>query len=181
MRSEYFEVYLNSAKSLSGSTTPHICRYNLGSVYDFTPHLQRFSNAPYCYVKVKYFSVEETASNFNSADVGTILIKIDNALPNSLETQSISTSNNKNLQQSNIIGIVPTSIAKNTYSSNTFDNDFIKSPNIFNGDITITLTDQDGANITLTGSKPYVMLLCVMFEDNPDNYNIPNVREYNYF
>lgn len=178
---EYFEVFINSANAVDGSTTPHTARYNLGSVYDYAPALQRYADAPYCFVKVKYFSVVETTANFATADVGTILVKIDTALPNSSMTNTISTSNPKNMIQSNIIGVVPTSSTKNTYSSTTYDNDFVKCPNIFKGDITINLTDSDGTAISLTGSKPYHMLLCVAYKDNPNDYNISNTREYNYF
>ena len=76
------------------------------------------------------------------------------------------------MTQSNIIGIVPTSVSDSTYSSNTFDNDFIKSNNILNGDIEINLKDQDKALLSLTGSKAWVMLLCVAFEKEPQlKYN----------
>lgn len=166
---EYFEVFLNSANAISGSSTPHSCRFNLGSVNDFAPTAQNYQTAHCSFVKVKYFSVEETATAFNSAGVGTILVEMNGALPNSVKSQSIATTNPKNMNQSNIIGVVPTSVTDNTYSSNTFDNDYVKAPNIFQGDIVINLKDQDGSFITLTGSKPWVMLLCVAFEKD-ENY-----------
>ena len=178
---EYYEIFLNSANANSGSTTPHSCRFNLGSVNDFIPNAYVYQNADYCFVKVKYFSVEETATAFNTAGTGTILVEINGALPNSVRSNSISTSNPKNMTQSNIIGIVPTSITDNTYSSNTFDNDFIKCNNILNGDININLKDQDGAFLALTGSKAWVMLLCVAFDKKPDLISTPNIREFNYF
>jgi hypothetical protein len=85
------------------------------------------------------------------------------------------------MKQSNIIGIVPTSIDKFSYSSNTFDNDFVKCNNILNGDITINIKDQAGAFITLTGSKPWNMLICVAFEKKPELLNHPNTGSTNYF
>lgn len=178
---EYFEIYLNSANSTEGASAPQSCRFNLGSVYDFVPNAFKYSESNYCFVKVKYFTVVETATALNSADISTILIELNGALPNSVKSQSISTSNNMNMGQSNIIGIVPTSIAKNTYSSNTFDNDFVKCNNIFNGDIHINLKDQDGATFTLTGSKPWSMLLCVAFEKTSDIMNHSNTGSTNYF
>lgn len=178
---EYFEIFLNSANAVEGTSTPHSCRFNLGNVNDFVPNAHIYQNANYCHVKVKYFSVEETASNFNSAGVGTILVEMNGSLPNSVRSQSIATTNPNNMGQSNIIGIVPTSVADNTYSSNTFDNDFVKSPNIFNGDITINLKDQDGSFITLTGSKPWVMLICVAFEKESEIKNIPHTGSTNFF
>ena len=46
--------------------------------------------------------------------------------------------------------------------------------NILNGDITITLRDQDKALLSLTASKAWVMLLCVAFEKKPELINYPN-------
>ena len=83
--------------------------------------------------------------------------------------------------QSNIIGIIPTSSTNNTYSSNTFDNDFVKCNNILNGDITINLKDQDQLLLALTGSKAWVMLLCIAFEKQPEIKNLPNTGSTNYF
>ena len=53
-----------------------------------------------------------------------------------------------------------------------FDNDFVKSNNILNGDITINLKDQDNLFMNATGNKNWVMLLCVAFEkENELKYN----------
>ncbi len=170
---EYYEIFLNSANAVSGSSTPHSCRFNLGSVNNFIPNAYIFQNSNYCFVKVKYFSVEETTTAFNTAGTGTILVELNGSLPNSVRSNTLSSSNPNNMLQSNIIGIVPTSIADNTYSSNTFDNDFVKCNNILNGDININLKDQDGAFLALTASKAWVMLICVAFEKENDllNYN----------
>lgn len=178
---EYFEVYLNSADAISGASTPHSCRFNLGSVYDFVPNAYKYAQSHCCYVKVKYFSVEETTANFNTAGTGTILVQLSGILPNSVTSQAISTSNNMNMGQSNIIGVIPTSIAKNSYCSNTFDNDYVKSNNIFNGDITINLKDQDDAFIALTGSKAWVMLISVAFDKDSEVKSHPNTGSTNYF
>jgi hypothetical protein len=178
---EYYEIYLSSANAVSGSTTPHSCRFNLGSVNNFIPNSYIFQKSNYCFVKVKYFSVEETATNFNSAGTGSLLIELNGALPNSIRSNALSTANPNNMKQSNIIGIVPTSIDKFSYSSNTFDNDFVKCNNILNGDITINIKDQNGAFITLTGSKPWNMLICVAFEKKPELLNHPNTGSTNYF
>jgi hypothetical protein len=97
---------------------------------------------------------------------------MNGALPHSVRSNTISTSNHKNMTQSSIIGIVPLSVSDNTYSSNTFDNDFVKSNNILNGDITINLKDQDNLFMNATGNKNWVMLLCVAFEkENELKYN----------
>ena len=169
---DYFEVFLNSANAMTGASTPHSTTFNLGSVYDFAPNAYKYQQADYCFVKVKYFSVEETATNFNSANTSTILVEMNGALPNSVRSYSIA-NNNKNMGQSNIIGIIPTSVSASTYSSNTFDNDFVKCNNIFNGNITINLKDQDNAFLSLTGSKAWVMLICVAFEKEGDLLNQP--------
>ena len=178
---EYYEVFLNSADAMSGASTPHSCVFNLGNVNDFVPNAHIYQHSNHCFVKVKYFSVEETKTNFNTASTSTILIEMSGALPNSVRSSNISTANSKNMLQSNIIGIVPTSIDKNTYSSNTYDNDFVKCNNILNGNITINLKDQDQASLTLTASKAWVMLLCIAFEKEPELKNISNTGSTNYF
>jgi hypothetical protein len=178
---DYYEIFLNSSEALSGSSTPHTTRFNLGTVYDFIPNAYHYQNSEYCFVKVKYFSVEETSSAFNTANISTILIEMSGALPQSVRSNSISVANPKNLTQSNIIGIVPTSASDSTYSSNTFDNDFVKSNNILNGDIEINLKDQDGASLTLTTAKAWVMLLCVAFEKKTELLNYPHTASSNLF
>ncbi len=120
---EYYEIYLNSGNAVSGSTTPHSCRFNLGSVNNFIPNAYIFQNSNYCFVKVKYFSVEETASTFNTAGTGTLLIELNGALPNSVRSNAISTANPNNMKQSNIIGIVPTASEKGSERAKTGDNE----------------------------------------------------------
>ena len=169
---DYYEIFLNSANAISGSSSQQTTTFNLGNVYDFIPNAYLYQNSAYCYVKVKYFSIEQTASAFNTAGVSTILIEMNGALPQSVRSNTISTSNHKNMTQSSIIGIVPLSVSDNTYSSNTFDNDFVKSNNILNGDITINLKDQDNLFMNATGNKNWVMLLWVAFEkENELKYN----------
>lgn len=165
---EYFEIFLNSDDAISGSSTPHACSFNLGSVNDFVPNMYMYQNSNYCFVKVKYFSVKETKANFTTATVDTILIEMGGSLPNSVKSDSLTQSNPKNMIQSNIIGLVPTDLETNTYSNITYENDFVKSHNIFNGVININLKDQDLVSLTLTGSKSWTMLLCVAFEKQPD-------------
>ena len=167
---EYFDILINSADAVSGSTTPHITTFNLGNVYDFAPNAYKFQQADYCYVKVKFFEVKDTAHG-----AGVILININNALPNSARTELLSASP-KNLTQSGLIGIVPTSSSSHTYSSNTYDNDFVKCSNILNGNITFTLTNETGVNLSLNTNKPFTMLLCVAFEKEADLLNQPIVN-----
>ena len=172
---EYFEVFLNSADANQGSTTPHTTIFNLGSINDFVPNSHLYQNADYCYVKVKYFVVEESHSSFSSANVGTILIEMGSALPNSVRSEEISTSNPRNMTQSNIIGLVPTNIGSNSYSSIQYENDFVKAGNILNGDIVINLKDQDNVSLTLTASKAWCMLLCIGFEKQAQLKNKSNI------
>jgi len=178
---EYFEVFLNSVDSLAGSNRPNQCIFNLGNVYDFAPNAHLFQNANHCFVKVKYFSVEETESNLNTASIGTIIVEMDGALPNAVRSKGLSSANFQNMVQSNIIGIVPTSITKNTYSSNTYDNDFVKANNIFNGNITISIKDELGVDLNLSSTIDWVMVLCVAFEKDDNIKAIPNTGSTNYF
>ena len=178
---EYFEVFLSSIDCISGSNAPNECVFNLGNVYDFAPNAHLFQNANHCFVKVKYFSIEETSANFNTNSIGTIIVEMDGALPNAVRSIPVAGTNFRNMTQSNIIGIVPTSITKNTYSSNTYDNDFVKANNIFNGNITITLKDEIGGKLTLSNGQDYVMVLCVAFEKDDNIKAIPNTGSTNYF
>ena len=162
---EYFDILINSADAINGANTPHITTFNLGNVYDFAPNAYKFQQADYCYVKVKFFEIKDTAHG-----AGVILININNALPNSARTELLSASP-KNLTQSGLIGIVPTSSISHTYISNKYDNDFVKCSNILNGNITFTLTNETGVNLSLNQNKPFTMLLCVAFEKEAELMN----------
>ena len=171
MKSKYsstFQVYLNSADALNGTdTTPHDMTFNLGSVYDTSPQLQRFADAPYCYVKVDYASIKDTLSG-----KGTVLIKMIKNLPNSLESASLSASNNLNLKSSNIIGVLPSGDSAFKSTTTSMDNTYVKCSNVFNGLTQIQLTDENGSALSLSDSKPAQILLCVYFEDDEQYYNI---------
>ena len=79
------------------------------------------------------------------------------------------------MTQSNIIGLVPTNIGSNSYSSIQYENDFVKAGNILNGDIVINLKNQDNVSLTLTASKAWCMLLCIGFEKQAQLKNKSNI------
>ena len=165
-------VFLNSANAVSGSSTPHSCRFNLGSVNNFIPNAYIFQKSNYCFVKVKYFSIDETNTNFDTNACITIQVKLNVGLPQSLESKRIADGNQMNCITSQTIGVLPTGIDTATYGDSTYDNEFVKSSNIFKGVVNIKLDDQDDEPLDfLNKSMPYFMVLCVRFHKNPNLFN----------
>tara|TARA_R100001463_G_scaffold4564_3_gene16851 strand:+ start:35 stop:547 length:513 start_codon:yes stop_codon:yes gene_type:complete len=159
-----FEVIIKSDNKMNGDINS--AEYNLSSVYDNAPQAEKYANNPYCYVKVKYFSLKKAYTS-----TGSIFIKINSSLPNSLETQTLSSGKNSNFSQSSILGVVPTGATGWTGSSTSYDNEYVACANIFKGNINIQLTDEDGTLLTgLSGSTPYILVVCVYFDDpDPEN------------
>ena len=180
---EYFDIILKSRDALGNTyntatppvitaSTPHNLDFNLGSVYDTAPALQRYADSPYCDVKVKYFSIDETKANFNTNACITIQVKLNIGLPQALETKRIEGLNQMNCITSQTIGVLPTGLDSATYGDSTYDNEFVKSSNIFKGIVNIKLDDQDDEPLDfLNKSMPYFMVLCVRFRKNPDLFN----------
>ena len=161
---EEFELIINSKDNLDGTSAYPTARYNFGSVYDNAPSLQRYADAPYCYIKMSYFSVKETATAFQSGGIGSLLIRLQGALPNQMETITLAQGQNSNLTQGNIIGVMPTGASGFCYSANSYNGEYVKCPNIFSGIRAITITNQDGALYALDSSEHYFMVLKVAFE-----------------
>tara|TARA_R110001592_G_scaffold77531_1_gene233315 strand:- start:3461 stop:4012 length:552 start_codon:yes stop_codon:yes gene_type:complete len=163
-----FKIMLNSANAINGTDdTPNLMTFNMGSVYENANQLQRFQEADYCYVRVDYCSIEDALTG-----VGNVLINLNGvALPNSLSSKVLSTTNFHNVATTQLIGLMPTGNTGFTYSSNTFDNSYTKVSNLFNGMKQFELTDQDGTAITLNSSKPVELLLSVYFPTNPTYFN----------
>lgn len=180
---EYFDIILKSKDAIgntfntatppviTGSTTQDL-NFNLGSVYDTAPALQRYADSPYCEVKVKYFQIKASESFFATANAITIQVKLNVGLPQSLESKRLLPGNQDNLIPSQTIGVVPTSQTTSTYSSITYENQYVKSPNIFRGTVNVRLENQDDALITtLSKDTPYFMILCVKFRKEPLYFN----------
>ena len=180
---EEFELIINSKDNLDGTSAYPTARYNFGSVYDNAPSLQRYADAPYCYIKMSYFSVRETAAAFNTAVIGSLVIRLQGALPNQMETITLADGYNKNLTQGNIIGIMPTGVDGFTYSTNNYNNEYVKCPNIFSGIRTILITNQDGVAYALDSTEHYFMVLKVAFEMDAElneNMNSISHKALNY-
>ena len=180
---EYFDIILKSKDALGNTyntatppvitaSTPYNLDFNLGSVYDTAPALQRYADSPYCDVKVKYFVIDETASNFDTQNILTLQIKLNIGLPQTLETKRIADGNQMNCITSQTIGVVPTGVTTATYGDSTYDNEFVKSSNIFKGIVNVSLYDQDDIEcVSLDKAHPYFMVLCVRFHKNPNLFN----------
>jgi len=159
-----FEVIIKSDNKISGDINS--AEFNLSSVYDNAPQAEKYANNPYCYVKLKYFSLKKTYTT-----TGSIFVKLNSNLPNSLESQTLASGKNSNFGQSSIIGIVPTDDSAYTYTTTSYDNEYVACSNIFKGNINLQLTDEDGVLLTgLSASTPYTLILCVYFDDpDPEN------------
>jgi len=153
------------------------CSFNLGSVLDQTPNAQNFQNETDCLIKVKYFSVEQTAAEFTTAVIQTVQIRSNILLPNTIESQ-FQTAGIPNMGSSNILGVIPVGNTTYTYSDlQNNPNDWKCSSNPFRGQIEITITDSNGTPLTLLQSKNWYMVLCVYFSktDKINNFNMPKI------
>ena len=161
-----FSIYLNSAQALTGATTPKNCIFSIGSVLQQAPNIQNFQDCAYCKLTIKYFSVLQTAAQFTTDGVSTLLIKLATAQqPNSLESISVVGGQNSNFITSNIIGVVPTGNSGSTYSNADYDNSSFVISNPFSGDFHIIITDESGvaATPTIGATEPWEMIVNVEF------------------
>ena len=126
---EKFNIYLDSADAIDG-TNPETCVFNLSSIYDFAPNLHKYATHDYCHIKVSNFTIKYTASQANTDDVSNILISLNTALPNSATNIYYPNGSTKN--QSGIIASCPTGAANYSYSNVDYDNEMVKSANVFN-------------------------------------------------
>jgi hypothetical protein len=168
-----FRIYLNSENAIDGSSSPADCSFNIGSVYENAPALQRYAEMPYCYVKVSYFSILKTPASFSSDNISTLLVKINCPQPNSIESKTLGAGYNKNITTSNILGVIPTGNTNSSYSNDQYDNSYTCISNIFKGDINITLCDQASDRLPsskITSSNDWEMLLEIYFEDDMKIY-----------
>ena len=180
---EYFDIILKSKDALGNTynnavppvitaSTPSNLDFNLGSVYDTAPALQRYADSPYCDVKVKYFQIDETKANFDTSNSITIQVKLNIGLPQTLESKRLTATNQNNVNTSRTIGVISTGLTTATYGDTTYDNEFVKSSNIFKGIVNIQLTNQDDVLLSdLDKDTPYFMVLCVRFHKNPMLFN----------
>ena len=162
----YYYLYINSADNDSQNTNCKNLNFSLGNVLQSAPNSQQIQDASYCYVKVKYFVLNETPDEYTATN--TIQIRVNKPFPNSFETKR------NGVDTSNILGIVPTGVLdsnsyflEQTYSNVDYDNNYVVMGNIFNGSLNIQLTDQSGTLLadSHTLNKSYVMYLEIYFPD----------------
>ena len=153
------------------------CSFNLGSVLDQTPNAQNFQNETDCLIKVKYFSIERTATEFKDALIQTVQIRSNITLPNTIESQ-FQTTGIPNMGSSNILGVIPVGNTTYTYSDlQNNPNDWKCSSNPFRGQVEINITDSNGTPLSILQSKNWYMVLCVYFAktDKINNFNMPKI------
>lgn len=153
---ETFQVYLRSADAQSGSSTPHLCTFDLSAII---PNI----DVDRCKVRVSYFDVAVTSTEFKTGGISTIMIKLSSAFTkNSYESNDIGS-----LSNSSLIGVFSTNNVDNVTNSNVSNLQFIPVGNIFSGVSAITLIDQDGSSMAsdLAG-KSWNMVLDVEVDDD---------------
>jgi hypothetical protein len=152
------------------SQSSDTCRFNVGSILSQAPNAQELENRSECLVKVKYFAIERTASEFTTDLTSTIQVRIVNQYPNNIESRPESTGYN-NMISSNIVGVFSTGNTDYQYSDlQTNPNDYVCVGNIFNGTLNINITDQDGDSFgSSLLDKDWNMFLCVYFPPTQKN------------
>tara|TARA_R110000824_G_scaffold155311_4_gene327991 strand:+ start:2339 stop:2914 length:576 start_codon:yes stop_codon:yes gene_type:complete len=166
-----FILYLRSANA-QNPATPYNMNFNIGSVLNQAPNLINFQNQAYCKIKLRYFSVKRTITQFTADDISTLLVSLNTPQPNGIRSVTIAAGEPSNVRTSNIIGTVPTGNTNSTYSNTEYDNDYIYIANPFMGDINIELLGQTyGPYDTLDATMPCEFVLEVCFDDNPANIN----------
>ena len=156
-----FRIYLTSGDAITGGSTPHNCIFNIGSIYDNAPAMEKYGEHPYCFIKVSYFAIEKLIT-----DTRTLLINLDCPQPNSIQSRALDPGYDRNFISSNIIGIVPTQDTSATYCNSNYDNTYTCISNIFKGNINITIQNTEYSSYTLTSSEKWDMLIDVYFEEN---------------
>lgn len=159
-----FDIYINSADRTGGDVSR--ATFSFAST-GFSTDLSKFVQYHKCYVKLQYFAIDGNASTLTSAntDLHTIRFNIDtSSLPHSFATKAIGTGNSTNLLFSNTIGLIPIFNTSATYLNKDYENEYIVTSNIFAGDSTIALLDQNGTELNLSGRK-WTAQLCVYFSD----------------
>ena len=160
-----FDILINSGDRTSGS--PSRSTFSCSST-GFSTNLSKFVNHHTCYVKLNYFGIDASASTLTASNTNlhTLRFNVDSAsLPHSFRTNEISNNNCSNLLATNTIGLVPISSSNATYSNDDFDNQYVVSSNIFSGDTSITLLNQNGTELSLSG-RTWTAQLCVYFDDD---------------
>tara|TARA_B100001093_G_C26579358_1_gene906584 strand:+ start:441 stop:920 length:480 start_codon:yes stop_codon:yes gene_type:complete len=153
---ETFQVYLRSADAQTGSSTPHLCTFDLSAII---PNI----DVDRCKVRVSYFDVAVTSTEFKTGGVSTIMIKLSSAYTkNSYESNDIGS-----LSNSSLIGVFSTQNVDNVTNSNVANLQFISVGNIFGGLSTINLVDQDGGSMASDlASKSWNMVLDIEVDDD---------------
>lgn len=184
-----FQVYLNSADAVRKTGNGTVCSFNLQSVLDQAPSAQDFAKESVCMIKVLYFTISQIASTatygWDAQGVSTVQIRMNNAYPNNIETNPITTANSRSVMSSDIIGVVPVGNTTHTYSNQYYDNSWVSCGNPLRGEITITLTDQDATPITGALNEAgdnWNMLIQIYYprgKDQPNNsVNLAHIQNF---
>ncbi len=145
-----------------GPNDHSVCQFNVGSILNQAPNAQELESRTECLVKIKYFTVAKTREEFTTDTVSTIQVRVINQYPNNIETQP-QTGAYSNIMTSNIIAVFSSGNTNYKYSDLQINpNDYVCVGNIFNGSLTINLTNEDGDLLSLV-DRDWNMFLCVYF------------------
>lgn len=180
----YYYLYINSDDNATGATNCKNINFNLDSVLMSAPNRQYIENQAYCYVKLCYFGMDISGASITTET--TIQVRVGGVnFPNTFETKALSATNNYNLENSNILGVIPSKKINTNhyyidylYANSDYDNGYVVMGNIFKGQLNIRLTDQDGSLLVdgLTNNKSYNMKLEIYFPEDPD-FNFENNKK----
>lgn len=164
LKDETFYVHIKSSDAIVNDSDKQFM-YQLGTVYDNCPQLQRFGDAGYAFVRVNYFATDQDWINTNH----TVCIHMSNTMPNSLESRSLANGAYRNFASTNIIGYVPTNETNMKYADNSFENHLVKCSNPFSGDTMLRFTYDTGEEVQFT-NKTWLLSLAITFADDKVDY-----------
>ena len=105
----------------------------------------------------------------------TLKVELNSSLPQTIQSYRTAITNqpiNIGLQSSRVISVIPTGSVSATYGDSTYDNEYVKCPNIFRGMTNIQLKKQDNSLAThLDKTNPYFMVISVGFNIDPELFN----------
>ena len=163
--SDIFNVFLTGDQAMSklgvsGTSNIAITVWNMGSLWDnFAPQDQHFSNHAYCYARIKSL---ELVKNFTGAGKSVqCRVYTNKVQPNSVSSQSpyvgsLNEPFNNNLTGKGLFATfslnADSAITSGNLAPESSDS-WVKCGNFFNGDLQITLRNEDDALLAVDSAN----------------------------
>lgn len=163
-----FTILLCETHAMSNDSDG-VFTFNVGSVYDNAPELQRYADAPYAYIKLDYFNSNKTDY---ASTAHTVCCSINNNFPSSLQSVALGSGYNSNLKSSQVFGLIPLNQNNNNKSilKESYVNSLVRIANPFRGDITIKFTLNGLSTPVSMVDTNWLLQLCVYFADDEELY-----------